>query len=126
MNREGNAAPEFGSLYGGRGWHDGNAAESVAPCIRRVYSPHQIMSDQPENLVLVYLRRIDGKIDRLTDDVQDLKHRVTSLEGQVAGLRSETASIRADMAAMSLRIDRIETRLDRIERRLDLVTSTTA
>lgn len=72
------------------------------------------MSGEPENLILVYLRRIDGKIDRLTDDVQDLKHRVTSLEGQVA-------SIRGDMAAMSLRIDRIETRLDRIERGLDLV-----
>jgi outer membrane murein-binding lipoprotein Lpp len=79
------------------------------------------MSGEPDSLVLVYLRRIDGKIDRLIDDVQDLKHRVTSLEGQVAGLRSETASIRGDMAAMSLRIDRIETRLDRIERRLDLV-----
>ena len=49
------------------------------------------MSEEPDNLVLVYLRRIDGKIDRLTEDVQDLKHRVTSLEGQVAGLRSETA-----------------------------------
>jgi outer membrane murein-binding lipoprotein Lpp len=58
--------------------------------------------------------KIDGKIDRLTDDIQDLKHRVTSLEGQVA-------SIRGDMAAMSFRIDRIETRLDRIERRLELV-----
>ena len=52
------------------------------------------MSEEPENLVLVYLRRIDGKIDRLTDDVQDLKHRVTLLEDQVAGAR-------ADLAAMS-------------------------
>jgi outer membrane murein-binding lipoprotein Lpp len=77
------------------------------------------MSGEPDSLVLVYLRRIDAKIDRLIDDVQDLKHRVTWLEGQVA-------SIRGDMAAMSLRIDRIETRLDRIERRLDLVPATTA
>ena len=38
-------------------------------------------------LVLVYSHRIDGKIDRLTDDVQDLEHRVTSLEGQVASIR---------------------------------------
>jgi hypothetical protein len=52
------------------------------------------MSEEPDNLVLVYLRRIDGKIDRLTDDVQDLKHRVTLLEDQVAGAR-------ADLAAMS-------------------------
>jgi hypothetical protein len=58
------------------------------------------MSGELDNLVLVYLRRIDGKIDRLTDDIQDLKH-VTSLEGQIA-------SIRGDMAAMSFRIDRIE------------------
>ena len=49
------------------------------------------MSQEPDNLVLVYLRRIDGKIDRLTDDVQALKHRVTSLEGQVASIRGDMA-----------------------------------
>jgi outer membrane murein-binding lipoprotein Lpp len=52
------------------------------------------MSEEPDNLVLVYLRRIDDKIDRLTDDVQDLEHRMTSLEVQVARFR-------ADMAAMA-------------------------
>ena len=78
--------------------------ESEHPIVHR-----DAMSEAPDNLVLVYLRRIDGKIDRLTDDVQDLKHRVTSLEGQVA-------SIRVDMAAISQRIDRIETRFDRMER----------
>jgi hypothetical protein len=74
------------------------------------------MSEDPDNPVFVYLARVDGKIDRLTDDAQDLKHRVTSLEGQVA-------SIRGDMAAIALGIDRIETRFDPIERRFDLVTS---
>jgi hypothetical protein len=81
------------------------------------------MSGEPDNLVLIYLRRLDEKLDRVIDDIQDLKHRITSLEGQVAGLHSGMGSIRADMAAMPLRIDRIETRLDRIERRLDLVAA---
>jgi len=76
------------------------------------------MSGEPDDIVLVYLRRIDAKIDRVIDGIQDLKHRVTSLEGQMA-------SVRTDMAAMSLRIDRIETRLDRIERRLDLAAAPT-
>jgi hypothetical protein len=40
------------------------------------------MSAEPDNLVLVDLRRIDDKIDCLTEGVQDLKHRVTSLEGR--------------------------------------------
>ena len=76
------------------------------------------MSDEPENLVLVYLRRIDEKIDRLSDDIGDLRQRVTSLDEQAA-------RIRGDMVAMSSRIDGIRQRLDRIERRFDLVGSET-
>jgi len=44
---------------------------------------------------------LDEKLDRLIDDIQDLRHGVTSLEGQVAGLQSGLGSIRADMAPMS-------------------------
>ena len=72
------------------------------------------MSDTPDNLILVYLRRLDGKMDRLSDDVADVKRRMTSLETKVVLLHG-------DFAAQSERIDRIETRLERIERRLDLV-----
>ena len=65
------------------------------------------MSDGPENMVLVHLRRVDEKIDRLIDDMRDLKVRVTDLEEEQAGVLR--------------RLDRIEARPDRIERRLDLV-----
>lgn len=74
------------------------------------------MSDSPDNLVLTLLRRLDTKMDRLIDDVQDLKHRMTSVERQLGDLRS-------DMAGMSARIDRLEVRIDRIERRLDIVSA---
>jgi tetrahydromethanopterin S-methyltransferase subunit G len=71
------------------------------------------MAEEFENLTLALLRRIDGKIDRLVEDVTDIKRRLTSLELQVAQLHG-------DFAGQSALIDRIETRLDRIERRLEL------
>ena len=72
------------------------------------------MSDTPDNLILVYLRRMDEKLDRLVDSVADLGRRVTSLATKVALLHG-------DFAAQSERIDRVELRLERIERRLDIV-----
>jgi tetrahydromethanopterin S-methyltransferase subunit G len=58
----------------------------------RVYRAHA-MADEPDNLALRMLRRIDEKLDRLIEDVQGLKVRMTN----------------------------VEARLDRIERRLELV-----
>ena len=66
------------------------------------------MTDQPDSLVLVFLRRIDEKVDRLTDDVRELKGRMAAVEEGLVGVHR--------------RIDRIETRVERIERRLDLVS----
>jgi hypothetical protein len=40
------------------------------------------MSGEPDHLVLVYLRRLEEKLDQLIGRIQDLKHRVTSLEGR--------------------------------------------
>ncbi|WP_342236922.1 hypothetical protein [Inquilinus sp. OTU3971] len=72
------------------------------------------MTDELGNLMLVYLRRIDEKVDRVIETQQDHGRRLTSLEGQVAGLH-------ADFAGQSARIDRIEARLERIEKRLNLI-----
>ena len=65
------------------------------------------MAEEPDNLMLVFLRRIDEKLDRLIDDVQDLKVRVTAVEEGLVGVNR--------------RLDRLEVRVERIERRLDLV-----
>jgi tetrahydromethanopterin S-methyltransferase subunit G len=69
------------------------------------------MSDGPDNLMLVTLRRLDEKMDRVAADVQEVKTRMTSVEQQVAN----PAAIQASHYAI------LSTRLDRIERRLDLV-----
>ncbi len=64
------------------------------------------MADEPDNLVLNMLRRIDGKMDRVIDDVHDLKVRMSSVEEGLAGVNR--------------RLDRMDLRVDRIERRLEL------
>jgi hypothetical protein len=51
------------------------------------------MSDKPENLTPVYLRRLDEKIDRLAEDMREVKLRLTALEtavGNLAELRSNS------------------------------------
>ena len=72
------------------------------------------MAEEPENLVLAMLRRIDErttrmdvKLDRVVDDVQDLKMRMTHVEEGLAGINR--------------RLDRMEIRVDHIEKRLELV-----
>jgi hypothetical protein len=65
------------------------------------------VADEPENIVLVYLRRLDSKMDRVLDDQRDPKVRMTAAEEAIVGLNR--------------RMDRVEGRLDRIEKRLDLV-----
>jgi len=72
------------------------------------------MPDEPDNLTLRMLRRMDEKLDRVLGDVADMKFRLTSLERQ-------SAEVRLDIAGVSSRLDRMDVRLDRIERRLDLV-----
>ena len=67
------------------------------------------MADEPDNIVLVMLRRLDEKFDRMAFDIHEMKVRMTSLEER--------------MSSLDRRMDRIEDRVDRIERRLDLVGS---
>jgi hypothetical protein len=71
------------------------------------------MANEPENLVLACLQRIDEKVDRLRDDVRELK---TGLNG----VRRDLIALAEADARVELMVDRQGERLDKIERRLDL------
>ncbi|MDR3518899.1 MAG: hypothetical protein P4M00_24130 [Azospirillaceae bacterium] len=60
-------------------------------------------------------------MDRVIEDVGDLRRGITSFEDRTSRAQAELAAIHSDFAGQSARIDRIEGRLDRIERRLDLI-----
>ena len=65
------------------------------------------MANEPNNAVRVLFDRIDSKLDRIGDDLRDLKVRATATEEAIAGVNR--------------RLDRLEMRVERIEKRLDLV-----
>lgn len=71
------------------------------------------VAESIENLVLEYLRRIDRKVDVLTDDARDMKLRMSNVE-----LRLST--MQTGIARIDSRLDRLEMRVERIEKRLDL------
>jgi len=71
------------------------------------------MSDEPDNIVLRYLRRIDERLDRVDTSLQNLIARACSVAAQVAGLRK-------DFVRLEVRVDQMDDRMKRMERRLDL------
>jgi hypothetical protein len=44
------------------------------------------VGDDPENLTLVFLRTLDGKLDRLIEDMREVKLRLTTVESTLGNL----------------------------------------
>ena len=78
------------------------------------------MVDDPDYLVLVYLRRIDSKVDAMAQDIRELKERVSSLEVAVASVRRDIAVLAETDARLQNALDRMREDISRIQRRLDL------
>ena len=73
------------------------------------------MSDEPDNIVLRYLRKLDERTERMEDNQKDMAADIRILKGHMAGFMQ--AEIRQDgaMASMSERLDRIEKRLELVD-----------
>jgi septal ring factor EnvC (AmiA/AmiB activator) len=86
---------------------------------RYIYSvKERALADEPESHTLILLReiggemkerfdRLDANLDRVTDDMRDIKARMTNAEEARAGVNR--------------RRDRLDSCLERVEKRLDLV-----
>lgn len=78
------------------------------------------MTAELESLVLEHLRHIRGRVDRISDDVSELKHRMTGLEAAMGLVKREVAFGDETDARQQAALDRLSDRIERIERRLDL------
>lgn len=71
------------------------------------------MMEEPDNLVLRYLRKLDEKIDRIDERQQETNAELRSIKTHLSAFMQ--AELAQDGAIAS-----IPARLDKIERRLDL------
>ena len=71
------------------------------------------MAEDVGSLTYELLKRVSARLERIEDDVSDLKVRLSGVEAAVAQQAVQ-------IAALNARMDRFDERLKRIERRLDL------
>ncbi len=79
------------------------------------------MTDEIENLMLEYLKRFQGVLDRVERKLDGLTRRVGNLESGQANIIQHLGTLAAADAQQQLTSDGFNQRLERIERRLELV-----
>jgi hypothetical protein len=77
-----------------------------------------MMAEEPDNITLRQLRRMDEKLDRLGDTMSDMAVDIRSMKTHMAGFMQN--EVVHDTAIASIR-----DRLSRVERRLDLTEGET-
>ena len=78
------------------------------------------MTDEPENLVLIFLRRIDQRQERMEQALGEVLTRLSRLEEGQARVRRDQAVDAETVTHLQAQLDRYSERLERIERRLDI------
>ena len=79
------------------------------------------MADEPENIVLVCLRRIDAKVESLTHEVREVKDRLSAVEVGLASVRPHLGFLAEAEGRLQVSFDRLREAVTQIERRLDRV-----
>jgi chromosome segregation ATPase len=81
------------------------------------------VAEAVENLIVEHLRHIRGRVDRIAEDMGDLKHRMSSLETAMVLVKREVSAGDETDARLQGSLDRLVDRIERIERRLELIES---
>jgi uncharacterized protein (UPF0335 family) len=78
------------------------------------------MTENVESVIIEHLRHIRGRVDRIAEDMSDMKHRMSSLESAMVLVKREVSAGDETDARQQLSLDRLLDRIERIERRLEL------
>ena len=78
------------------------------------------MTENVENVIIEHLRHIRGRVDRIAEDMSDMKHRMSSLESAMVLVKREVSAGDETDARQQLSLDRLLDRIKRIERGLEL------
>ena len=81
------------------------------------------MTENIESLVLEHLRHIRGRVDKIADDMDDLKLRMSSLENAMVLVKREVNFGDETDARQQITLDRLSARIDRLERRAEISDS---
>ena len=81
------------------------------------------MTDAADNVIIEHLRHIRGRVDRIAEDMSDVKSRMSSLESAMVLVKREVSAGDKTDSRQQLSLDRLNERIERIERRLDLIGS---
>ena len=81
------------------------------------------MTDAVDNVIIEHLRHIRGRVDRIAEDMSDVKSRMSSRESAMVLVKREVSAGDETDSRQQLSLDRLNERIERIERRLDLIGS---
>ena len=70
------------------------------------------MADEPENMTLRYLRRLDEKMDRLDERQQEANTELRSIKTHLSAFMQSELAQDGSIASIMLRLEKIERRLD--------------
>ena len=81
------------------------------------------MTDHVENVIIEHRRHIRARVDRIAEDMSDVKLRLPSVESAMVHVKREVSSGDETDARQQVSLDRLADCIQRIERRLDLTGS---
>ena len=81
------------------------------------------MVESVESLIVEHLRHNRGRVDRMAEDMGDLKQRMSSLDIATVLVKREFSAGDETDARQQATLDCLLDRIERIERRLDLIGS---
>ena len=75
-----------------------------------------------DNIIIEHLRHMRGKIDHISEDVWEIKHRLANVGSSQGSIMQHVGHLATSIAQQQLSFDRLSDRVERLEKRLELTS----